>query len=115
MSRGKGNAAPAWVATWLQPWWPGCEKTPNSHPGRDILGTVPVAFEVKTGAEWRHSWVRQSQGYAGEGELAVLVYLPPGLGAAQVGSAHAVLPLAQLMPLLVAAGYAPAPRPRKVV
>jgi hypothetical protein len=74
-----------------------------------------VAFEVKTGAEWRpYAWVRQAQGYAGEGELAVLIYLPPGLGQANVGQAMALLPLAQLMPLLVAAGYAPAPRPRKV-
>jgi hypothetical protein len=74
-----------------------------------------VAFEVKTSAEWRpYDWVEQSQGYAAEGEQAVLVYLPKGLGAAKVGQAMAVLPLAQLMPLLVAAGYAPAPRPRKV-
>jgi hypothetical protein len=110
MSRDKGNAAPAWVATYLQPWWPGCEKTPNSRPGRDLLGTPGVAVEVKTGATWRHKWMDQAAGYAGPGELAVIVYLPPGCGERSVGDALAVLPLREVMPLLVAAGYAPAPR-----
>ncbi len=111
MSRGKGNAAPAWVAGYLQPWWPGCEKTPNSRPGRDLLGTPGTAFEIKTGAEWRpYHWMRQTQGYAADGELAVLLYLPPGLGRAMVSDTMAILPLRELMPLLVAAGYAPEPK-----
>lgn len=109
MSRGKGNAAPAWVAAYLQPWWPGCEKTPNSRPGRDILGTPGCAIEVKTGAEWRHKWIDQAAGYAADGELPLLVYLPPGYGEKSVGDALAVVRLSVVMPLLVAAGYAPPP------
>ena len=110
MSRGKGNAAPAWVAAYLQPWYPGCEKTPNGRPGRDILGTPGVAVEVKTSAEWRpHAWVKQAARYALPGELALLVYLPPGCGERAVGDAMAIVPVAAIMPLLVAAGYAPEP------
>jgi hypothetical protein len=110
MSRGKGNAAPAWVAAYLTRWFPSAEKTPNGRPGRDILGTPGVAIEVKTGAEWRHKWVAQSAGHATDDEeLAFIVYLPPGLGARAVADSLAVMPLHALMPLLVAAGYAPAP------
>lgn len=109
MSRGKGNQAPAWVASYLQPWYPGCEKTPNSRPGRDILGTPGVAFEVKTSGSWRSGWLRQAALYARDGEISVLVYLPPGTGEQHVAAAQAVLPLRALMGLLVQAGYAPPP------
>lgn len=109
MSRGKGNAAAAWVAAWLRPWWPHAEKTPNGRPGRDITGTPGVAFEVKTGVTWRAKWIGQALGYAGPAELPVLVYLPPGCGQSSVGDALAVIPLHRLMPLLTDAGYAPAP------
>jgi hypothetical protein len=109
MSQARGKRAPAWVAAYLGRWWPHAEKTPNSRPGRDILGTPGVAFEIKTGTEWRNAWMRQAAKYARGGEIAVLVYLPPGCGEHSVGDALAVLPLRQVLPLLVAAGYAPQP------
>jgi hypothetical protein len=115
VSRSKGNRAPEWVAAWLRAWFPSADKTPNSRQGRDIENTPGLAVEVKTGAEWRPvQWMKQAAGYAAPGELAVLVYLPPGLGEAKVGDALAIVPLSELMPLAVAAGYAPEPRPRKV-
>lgn len=108
MSRGKGNAAPAWVADFLHPWFPDAEKTPNSRAGRDIENTPGLAIEVKTSAEWRpYAWMAQAAKYAGEGELPVLVYLPPRMGEAQVGNALAIVPLHLLLPLAAAAGYAP--------
>lgn len=111
MSRGKGNRAPDWVAAYLRPWFPDAAKTPNSRPGRDIENTPGLAVEVKTGAEWRpYKWLAQAAGYAGDGELALLVYLPPGLGEAHVGDALAIVPLRALMPLAVAGEYAPPPR-----
>ena len=113
LGRDKGNAAPSWVAKYLQPWWPGCEKTPNSRPGRDILGTPGVAFEIKTGATWSHKAIAQAAGYAAPGELPVVVYLPPGCAERQVGEALAIVPLRVLMPVLVEAGYAPAPTPER--
>jgi len=115
VSRGKGNLAPGWVADYLQPWFPGCEKTPNSRKGRDLLGTPGMAVEVKTGAEWRpNAWMAQAAGYAADGELAVLLYLPPGLGQAKIGQSLFIVPTIVGMELAVAAGYAPPPRPREV-
>lgn len=110
MSRGKGLAAPAWVAQWLKSWWPDAEKTPNSRPGRDLLGTPGVAFEIKTSSEWRPcEWMKQAAKYPTAGEVGVLVYLPRGFGALSVGDAMAIVRLRELMPLLVASGHAPAP------
>jgi hypothetical protein len=110
VSRSKGNRAPRWVAAWLAPWFPSAEATPNSRPGRDIQGTPGIAFEIKTGAEWRpYAWMAQAAKYAAPGELAVLLYLPPRMGEAQVADAMAIVPLRLLMPLAVAAGYAPPP------
>lgn len=112
MSRGKGNAAPAWVAAYLVPWFPDAEKHPNSRAGRDIDNTPGLAIEVKTGAEWRpNAWMAQAAKYPRVGELAVLLYLPPGMGQARVSDALAIVPLHALMPLAVAAGYAPPPHP----
>jgi hypothetical protein len=114
MSRAKGNEAPRWVAAWLQPWWPGCEAIPNSRKGRDILGTPGTAIEVKTGVTWRTDWKRQADGYAQAGECAMLVYLPPGCGAASVGDGFAIFRVRQAMDLLVAAEYAPPATARRM-
>lgn len=109
MSRDRGLRAPAWVADWLRPWWPDAEKTPNSRPGADIENTPPVRFEIKTSPTWRASAIRQAAGYAGPGEVPVVVYLPPGCGERSVGDALAIMPLRVLMPILVDGGYAPQP------
>ncbi|HXC62825.1 MAG TPA: hypothetical protein VNZ67_00640 [bacterium] len=115
MSRAKGLEAPSWVARYLRAWFPEAVKTPNSLKGRDIENTPGIAFEVKTSPHWRHKAIDQAAGYAdGRGELALVVYLPPGLGEAQVANALVVLPLWAVMPLAVAAGFAPEPRPRPV-
>ena len=77
MSRAKGNAAAAWVAAYLRPWWPLAGKTPNGRPGEDIENTPGVSWEIKTGAAWRHEWLAQAERNS-HGKLAVVVYLPPG-------------------------------------
>lgn len=107
MSRGRGNRAPAWVADYLRAWFPNAEPTPNSRPGRDVLGTPGIAIEVKTGAEWRATWLKQAAKYASDGELAWLVYLPPGLGERQVRRAMVIVPLEVAIGWAVEAGYAP--------
>jgi len=109
MSRNKGLRAADWVAEYLRPWWPGCEATPNSRKGRDLLGTPPCVIEVKTGVEWRAKWLAQVLGYVLDGEFGFVVYLPPGCGERQVADALAIVPLRALMPVLVDAGFAPAP------
>lgn len=110
MTRNRGNRAPHWVAAYLRPWWPDIEPTPNSRKGRDLLGTPGTAIEIKTGAEWRSAWLKQAAGYADDGEVPLLVYLPPGLGEKHVADSMAIMPLRVVMPLLVAAGFAPSPR-----
>lgn len=112
MSQAKGKRAAGWVAAYLTTWFPSAEKQPSSSlPGRDVLGTPGVAIEVKTSATWSPGkWVAQAVGYALPGEVGLLIYLPPGCGERSVGEALAILPLDSLMPLLVAAGYAPEPR-----
>lgn len=110
MSQARGKRAAGWVADYLRTWYPSAEKPGSSSlRGRDILGTPGLAVEVKTGVEWRTKWVDQANGYALPGELAVIFYLPPGCGQRDIGHALAVLPIHALMPLLVAAGYAPEP------
>lgn len=106
MSRAKGNRAAGWVADYLTAWWPHAEKTPNGRAGPDILGTPGVAFEVKTGLVWRTEWMNQAIRNA-TGDLPVLVYLPPGCGEINVGSAYAILPLWRMMSILEASGDAP--------
>jgi hypothetical protein len=111
MSRGRGNRAPGWVADYLRPWWPSVEPTPNSRKGRDLLGTPGVAWEIKTGAEWRPgAWLKQAEGYAAAGEVPVLLYLPPGFGERAVGETLSIVRTRLLMPVLVGAGYAPPPQ-----
>jgi hypothetical protein len=110
VSQDKGKRAAGWVAAYLRAWYPSAEKPGSSSlRGRDVLGTPGLAVEVKTGVEWRHRWVDQAAGYAAPGELAVIFYLPPGCGERSIGDGLAVLPVRALMPLLVAAGYAPEP------
>ena len=103
MSRDKGNRASAWVASYLTAWWPLAEKTPNGRPGADIENTPGVAFEVKTGTQWRAGWLAQAAKY--DGKVRVVVYLPPGCGEKQVANAQAVVPLHVLMHVLKEAGY----------
>ena len=55
-------------------------------------------------------WTRQAEGYAAPGELAVLLYLPPGFGERAVADTLCIVRTRLLMPVLVGAGYAPPPR-----
>jgi len=111
MTRNRGNRAPGWVADYLRPWWPSVETTPNSRKGRDLLGTPGVAWEIKTSAEWRPGdWLKQSEGYAAPGEVAVLLYLPPGFGERAVADSLCIVRTRLLLPVLVGAGYAPPPQ-----
>ena len=114
MSRAKGNAAAGWIAAYLRNWWPDAEKTPNGRPGADIENTPGVAWEIKTGTTWRSEWIAQASRNSA-GQLAPVIYLPPGLGERSVAQAHAVVPLQVFMQLLIQAGWAPMPAdPAKV-
>jgi hypothetical protein len=111
MSQDRGKRAARWVAAYLQPWWPSIEATPGGRNGADLLGCPGVAWEVKTEADWRPAGaLAQAARNAPPGDLAIVFYLPPGVGADTVGTrGHIVMAPDTVMTLLVAAGYAPAP------
>jgi hypothetical protein len=111
VTRDRGHVLQRATAAYLSRWWPNCESTPNGRPGRDILGTPGVWWEVKTSFKGKRmpEVVRDAASAAGERDLPVVVYWPPGVGAGRPGSAIAILPLPSLMELLSAAEYAPVP------
>jgi hypothetical protein len=126
VSRDRGHVLQRATAAYLARWWPNCESTPNGRPGRDILGTPGVWWEVKTGARLRPGeWLRQAcqavqsankgpgmYRYSGRlplPEVTVVLYWPPGVGERHPEQAIAMLPLPELMRVLVDGDHAPAP------
>ena len=125
MSRARGHVLQRAFAHYLTAWWPSAESTPNGRPGRDVLGTPGVWWEVKSSLAGTSPAAVVAQAVKGASEeakrllgtdkpgvqcLPVVVYFPPGIGAARPDRAIAMLPLPELMQLLVDAGYAPAPK-----
>lgn len=111
MSRAKGSAMQQALARYLRPWWPHAESTGSGRNGRDITGTPGVAFEVKTADDFKRDfkptiWMRQARANA-SADVPVVVYYPRGIGAESTDAALAILPLAELMPVLEAGAYAP--------
>jgi hypothetical protein len=115
MSQDRGKRAARWVAAYLSAWWPAIEATPAGRNGMDLLGCPPVAWEVKTTADWKPAGaLAQAARNAAPGWLPVVFYLPPGVGQDTVGPrGHIVMAPEHFMTLLVQAGYAPAPNHRK--
>ena len=100
---------PRGFARYLTAWWVHAEATGSGRPGRDILGTPGVAFEVKTGGEEKFSppaAVRQAVKNAGE-DLPIVMWFPPGVAEGSMDKVIAMLPGDRLMKLLTEAGYTP--------
>lgn len=98
---------PRGFARYLTAWWPHAEATGNGRPGRDILGTPGVAFEVKTEKGLNPgAWTRQAARTA-NGDVPVVVWFPPGVAEGSPDRAVALMPLDRLMKLLTEAGYTP--------
>jgi hypothetical protein len=121
MSRDRGHALQRATAAYLARWWPHCESTPNGRPGRDILGTPGVWWEVKTSLKGTSpaGVVRQAETGALQAaikeraravDVAAVVYWPPGVGARRPEEAIVMMSLPELMHLLEAAEYAPKER-----
>jgi hypothetical protein len=113
MSRGRGNALQNALATYLRAWWPHAESAGAGRNGRDILGTLGVAFEVKTADDFKRDfkptiWIKQAKENATKADVPVVVYFPRGLGEAHTAQALAILPLDWLMKLLDDGTYTPA-------
>ena len=100
---------PRGFARYLTAWWVHAEATGTGRPGRDILNTPGVAWEVKTAGEEKFSppaAVRQAVKNAG-GDMPVVVWFPPGVAEGSPDKAVAMMPLDRLMKLLTEAGYTP--------
>lgn len=107
MSRTRGLVLQNALARYLASWWPSAESAGAGRPGTDVTGTPGVVWENKTAREWRPAgWVSQARRHAGNDEIPVTVYWPPGVGERRVELSMAILPLPVAVRLLVEAGYA---------
>ena len=110
MSRARGLALQNALARYLQAWWPHAESAGAGRNGRDILGTPGVAWECKTSLAGTSpsAVVRQAVANA-HGDIPIVAYWPPGVGAARPQEVIAMMPLGIALYLLDKAGYAPVP------
>lgn len=104
---------PLAFAEYIRPWWPYAEATGSGRNGRDITGTPGVAFEIKTADDYKRDfkptiWVAQAKANALDAEPHPVIYVPRGIGAANMANSLAIQPAYWLMRLLEEAGYAPA-------
>jgi hypothetical protein len=126
VTRARGNALQNALAAYLRQWWPHAESAGAGRQGNDVPGTPGVVWECKTAADFKRdfrpaAWVAQSRHHAAApgwldestGRLIpppvpVVVYFPPGIGAARTADAMAIMPLHLLMQVLQQAEYTPA-------
>ena len=114
MTRQRGNRLQNALAAYLTRWFPYAESAGAGRNGTDVLGTPGIAWECKTAVEFKRdfrpaAWVAQSAGHLkAPGDVPVVVYFPPEVGAARADHAMAIVPMHVLMHLLTAAGYAAA-------
>lgn len=114
MSRARGNHLQNALAAYLSQWWPHAESAGGGRNGTDVLGTPGVVWECKTAADFKRdfrpaAWVTQAAGHGITGDVPVVVYFPPGIGAANTRHAMTIVPLHVLMRLLMDGAYAPLP------
>jgi hypothetical protein len=113
VSRDRGNRLQNALAAWLLPWYPHAESAGAGRNGSDVLGTPGVVWECKTAADFKRdfrpaAWVEQAKSHArgrrGDA-VPVVVYFPPGVGAANTAHALTIMPLHVLLHVLAEAGY----------
>lgn len=85
--------------------FPHATDTGAGRGGRDILGVVGLAIEVKARREYSPlTWLRQATAAAGK-DLPLVVHRPDGMGPGSVTDWPVTLRLADAVTLLRAAGY----------
>jgi hypothetical protein len=120
VSKARGNVLQNALAAYLARWWVNAESVGAGRQGTDVTGTPGVVWECKTASEFKRDfrpaqWVEQSLDHAttdwirtGGYPVPVVVYFPPGIGAARTDHAMAIMPMHVLMRLLTEAQYTPA-------
>lgn len=109
MSRERGGRLQNALAAYVTRWWPRAESAGAGRPGRDVLHTDGVWFEVKTAADGEHrpgQFMRQAvKGASACGDLPVVVWFPPGI--ADPRKSISMIPTCDLMILMERAGVIP--------
>lgn len=106
MSRDRGIRLQNALARYLTQWWPSAESAGSGRPGSDILGTPGIVWECKTARQFAPAeWCRQATRHVSDGQAPVTVYFPDGMGEKRIDLAMAIMPLADMVILLAAAGY----------
>lgn len=92
------------VAEYFSQWWPGA--TVGRGAGNDIVN-IPMDVEIKSRSEFRPlEWLRQSAKRANGKMLSLVVSRCNGQGEDNPGDYLAFMRLADLVQLLIMAGYA---------
>ena len=85
--------------------WRHAESAGAGRPGRDILGVLRVACEVKARRDFNPvGFVRQAESYA-DGDLPMAVVRPDGMGPASIGEWPVIFRFDDALALLREAGY----------
>jgi hypothetical protein len=98
------------LAEWFQAnGFPHAESTGSGRPGRDLTGMGPVFVEAKaTAAEPTARVLRKAHQHAA-GDLACVIYRPPGYGPANLADWPVTVRLADFTALIRAAGHGDRP------
>ena len=109
MTRARGHALQhATASVFAAAGWVHAESTPNGRPGRDILGIPGIYVEIKTSfAGTSPGAVVQDTACKAGGDLPLIWYWPPGVGARRPDLAVVMMPPAAALRLLREAGYGP--------
>lgn len=102
--RRRGRDTELAVAKWFQVnGWPYAEAVASAAQGADLTGTPDLSVEIKARRDFDPgAWLRQGQARAG---LSIVTFRLNGQGTSDVGQYPALLRLADLVPVLRAAGY----------
>lgn len=116
-SKQKGTLAESAVAQYLQQTWPTVERRALSglNDKGDIAGIPNIVIEVKNQKSYKfREWLKETEieKQNAKADFGILVVKPNGVGVSKMDDWWAVLPLADIVELLVKAGYAQGLSPR---
>lgn len=102
----RGAATQALVAAWFRDHGhPFATDAGAGRQGRDVLGTLGLAIEVKARADLQpQAWLRQAESTAA-GDVPVVVFRPNGMGPACINDWGVLMRLDDFTALSRAAGY----------
>lgn len=109
-SHAKGTKAESDLVTYLKWWWPYAERRAlqGTKDRGDIAGIPGVVWEVKAGSRLEiPRWLAETRDETANDKAAygLLVIKPKGVGSTRVGDWWSIMPVADSVRLLKAAGF----------